>query len=248
MNLDPAAETFDYPVAVDIRELVSVADVMDELDFGPNGSLIFAFEYLATHLDFLANELQNYNDDYLLIDLPGQIELYSHLQPVKSIINFLQREGYSVCAVYCLDSMFVSDRPRFVAGIMMCLSAMVHLEIPHVNLLTKCDQLQDKTIIDEFCDPQVSNIYSTFIEQANETEAEQQQPRRWSRLNAAIAQLIEEYSMVSFIPLDITDEESIDLALMHIDHAIQYGEDVEPTEPRDEQDVDGLDVDGMSFS
>jgi hypothetical protein len=43
---------------------------------------------------------------------------------------------------------------------------------------------------------------------------------------------------VSFIPLDITDEDSVSLVLMHIDHVLQYGEDLEPKEPRDEPDFD----------
>ena len=34
---DPAAEHFNYPVAFDIRDLVSLEDVMDELKLGPNG-------------------------------------------------------------------------------------------------------------------------------------------------------------------------------------------------------------------
>ena len=71
VNLDPAAESFDYPVAVgkfcskmnrvlsysisiqikyrcilaDIRELISLEDVMEELGLGPNGGLIYCMEY-----------------------------------------------------------------------------------------------------------------------------------------------------------------------------------------------------------
>ncbi len=45
---------------------------------------------------------------------------------------------------------------------------------------------------------------------------------------------IEDYSLVSFVPLNIRKEESIQLALAHIDHALQYGEDMEPKEPKDE--------------
>ena len=37
-NLDPAAESFDYSLAFDIRDLISVEDVMEELDLGPNGT------------------------------------------------------------------------------------------------------------------------------------------------------------------------------------------------------------------
>jgi hypothetical protein len=42
--------------------------------------------------------------------------------------------------------------------------------------------------------------------------------------------------MVSFLPLDVSDEDSIDTVLSTIDTAIQYGEDVEPREPRDPDD------------
>jgi hypothetical protein len=34
---DPAAEAFGYPVSIDIRDLVSLEDVMGELQLGPNG-------------------------------------------------------------------------------------------------------------------------------------------------------------------------------------------------------------------
>ena len=67
MNLDPAAETFDYPVSIDIRDLISLSDVMESLDYGPNGGLVYALDYLASHLSFLSNQLHDYPDDYLLI-------------------------------------------------------------------------------------------------------------------------------------------------------------------------------------
>ncbi|KAI4329927.1 hypothetical protein MLD38_028255 [Melastoma candidum] len=35
VNLNPAAENVNYPVAMDIRELVSLDDVMEELGLGP---------------------------------------------------------------------------------------------------------------------------------------------------------------------------------------------------------------------
>lgn len=34
---DPAAEAFNYPVSIDIRDLISLEDVMTELELGPNG-------------------------------------------------------------------------------------------------------------------------------------------------------------------------------------------------------------------
>lgn len=43
-NLDPAADKFEYPPTIDIRDLISLEDVMEEMEFGPNGGLIYCFE------------------------------------------------------------------------------------------------------------------------------------------------------------------------------------------------------------
>ena len=53
VNLDPAAEHFRYPVAADIRDLISLEDVMTEMKLGPNGGLIYCMEYLIDNIDWL---------------------------------------------------------------------------------------------------------------------------------------------------------------------------------------------------
>jgi hypothetical protein len=40
--------------------------------------------------------------------------------------------------------------------------------------------------------------------------------------------------LVSFFPLDISDEDSLQLCLSHIDQAIQFGEDQEVKEPKED--------------
>ena len=64
MNLDPIAENFNYAVAIDIRELISLEDVMEELNQGPNGGLIYCIEHLEENLeDCLTEQLKDYLDD-----------------------------------------------------------------------------------------------------------------------------------------------------------------------------------------
>lgn len=48
VNLDPAAEYFNYEPLADIRELIHLDDAMEDEDlkFGPNGGLVFCMEYL----------------------------------------------------------------------------------------------------------------------------------------------------------------------------------------------------------
>lgn len=47
--------------------------------------------------------------------------------------------NYNVCAIFLLDATFITDPAKFVSGALLSLSAMVQLELPHLNVLTKCD-------------------------------------------------------------------------------------------------------------
>jgi GTPase SAR1 family protein len=62
VNLDPAAEKCNYPIAFDIRELISVDDVMEEMELGPNGGLVFCMEYLLQNLEWLHDEMASYSE------------------------------------------------------------------------------------------------------------------------------------------------------------------------------------------
>eukprot|EP01132_Coremiostelium_polycephalum_P001404 gene1404-1773_t len=232
VNLDPAAEVFNYPVSI-----VTVDEVMDELAYGPNGGLVYAMEYLVENMDWLTDELGDYEDDYIIIDCPGQIELYSHIPVMRVLVDTLQQLGYRVCAVFLVDSQFILDSCKFISGALMCLSAMVRLEIPHINVLTKVDVLKNSTQyreLEKFLDLEVQNLVDELNLETN---------NRYHKLNRAIGSLLEDYSLVGFLPLDISDQESLNVLLQHIDNSIQYGEDLEPQEPKNDFKEEGDDED-----
>lgn len=216
-NLDPAASQFDYPVSIDIRNLVTLEDVMTESNLGPNGGLMYCMELLEDNIEeWLAQELEAYGeDDYLVFDCPGQIEFYSHVPVFRTLIDYLQKNGWKVCAVYLLDSHFVSDAAKFISGTLQALSAMVLLEIPHINVLSKMDICPFKSDIDEFLFPEGKVLAAELTGCMSP---------RYRRMNCAVGNLIDDFSMVSFIPLDITDEDSLAAILLQIDVALQYGE------------------------
>ncbi|PVU89163.1 hypothetical protein BB561_005512 [Smittium simulii] len=140
MNLDPAAEKFTYSPTIDIRELITLEDVMAELDYGPNGGLLYCFEFLMENLDWLEEQIGDFDDDYLIIDCPGQIELYTHIPVMRQFCNVLKNTfKFNVVGVYCLESQFIEDTTKYFSGVMSATSAMFNLEIPQINLLTKMD-------------------------------------------------------------------------------------------------------------
>lgn len=89
---------------------------------------MYCMEYMIQNAEWLEDELGiflkslaflnrgEFQDDYLIFDLPGQIELYSHLGVVPRLCSMLKRFGYNICAVYLLDSHFLSDSGKFLAG------------------------------------------------------------------------------------------------------------------------------------
>ncbi|RLN95330.1 hypothetical protein BBJ28_00013077 [Nothophytophthora sp. Chile5] len=215
VNLDPAADHFEYPVAFGtslsssfpcgyIRDLISVEDVMEELGYGPNGGLDLLTEYS--------------DDDYFIFDCPGQIELYSHLPVMKQLCDSLKDWGFTICGVYLIDSLFIVDPIKFISGVLCSLSAMVQLELPHINVLTKCDLVDEKELT-KYLDPSSGYLLENL---ANSSEP------RWRPLSSAICNVINDFSMVAFVPMNINREESIETVLMHVDHAINYGDDLEP--------------------
>lgn len=232
MNLDPAAEVFHYPVAVDIRELITVEDAMEMMHFGPNGGLIYCMEFLLSRSDWLEEAVGDFNDDYLIFDCPGQIELYMHLPVVKNLTAMLVRLGYTVASVYIVDALFVTEPAKFVSANLMCLSAMLQLELPHISVLTKIDLLKAQGSVDE-------ETLETFLSAdpllLMDHISASMDPR-YVKLTGAIAELLESFSMVSFVPLDISDPESVEFVLSSVDYIIQYGEDLEIKEPRELDD------------
>lgn len=89
---------------IDIKDLISLEDVMEELQYGPNGGLIYCMEFLMNNIDWFEDEVGSYTDDYLIIDCPGQIELYTHFDIMKRLVEALGRMNIAICGVYLLES------------------------------------------------------------------------------------------------------------------------------------------------
>ncbi|KAI9810701.1 MAG: ATP binding protein [Thelocarpon impressellum] len=249
VNLDPAAEDFAHEPDLDIKDLITLEDVMDEMGLGPNGGLIYCFEFLLDNLDFLTEALDPLTEEYLIIlDMPGQIELYTHIPILPTLVRHLTRTGalnLNLCAAYLLESTFVVDRAKFFAGTLSAMSAMIMLEIPHVNVLSKMDLIKstlERRELKRFLDPDTSLLEDDEAE-ADTAMTEASDPATtlqgtsFKRLNRAVAQLIDDFGMVSFLQLDVQEEDSVGAILSYVDDAIQYHEAQEPREPR-ETDVD----------
>jgi GTPase SAR1 family protein len=223
---------------------------MEEMSLGPNGGLIYCFEFLMENLDFLTDPLEEVTDDYLIVfDMPGQIELYTHVPILPGLVKTLMHGSLNIrmCAAYLLEATFVVDRPKFFSGTLSAMSAMLMLEMPHINILSKMDLVKGQVAKREL--KRFVQVDADLIEDDPSRRTTDEEDNRkyrdpatteslmsgsaFHKLNKAVAQLIDDFSMVSYLKLDVQDEDSLNAILSYIDDAIQFHEAQEPKEPKE---------------
>lgn len=57
VNLDPANDHTSYPCALDVRELVTLEEIMSEDTLGPNGGVLYALEEVENNVEWLTEGL-----------------------------------------------------------------------------------------------------------------------------------------------------------------------------------------------
>jgi GTPase SAR1 family protein len=144
VNLDPGALKLPYSPDVDVRNYVDVGDLMEKYGLGPNGALILAADLIADAIENIAEEIEDAHADLVLVDTPGQMELFAFRASGPYIVNELTREPKAI--VYLFDAVFSINPLNYVSN--MFLSAAVYNRFfqPQVHLLSKCDLLPEKEI------------------------------------------------------------------------------------------------------
>lgn len=116
---------------------------MKHLKLGPNGGLIYCMEYLEKNISWLEEKLSKLDKDcYLLFDCPGQVELYTHHNSVKTILSKLVKLDHRLAVLHFVDSHYCSDPAKFISVLLTSLSTMLQIELPHVNILSKADLIE----------------------------------------------------------------------------------------------------------
>ncbi|XP_059161675.1 GPN-loop GTPase 2-like isoform X1 [Physella acuta] len=219
INMDPANDNLPYPCAVDISELISLEDVMTYLHLGPNGGLVYCLEYLEKNVSWLKEKLEIIKDKYLLFDFPGQVELYTHHNSVKNLLEQLTSWDFRLTAVHLVDSHYCSDPGKFVAVLLTSLNTMLQLSLPHVNVLSKVDLIEKHGKLAFNPD-----YYTDVLDLHYLLDHLQDDPllHKYKKLNEALVGIVEDYSLVTFVPLSVEDKESILRVLKVVDKSNGY--------------------------
>lgn len=220
VNLDPANDHCPYTVAVDINELIRLDEVMTELELGPNGGLIYCMEYLEKNLDWLKDKLEGLKGKYLLFDLPGQVELYTNHECIRNIGQQFEKWHYRLTAVHLVDSHHCADASKFVAVLLVTLSTMMKLEMPHVNVLSKIDLVEKHGELDFGLEFYTSCLDMEHL--ASHIDDDPRMPPAFGRLNMALCGLLNDFDYVQFCGLNINDKVTLRSVLNVVDKANGY--------------------------
>lgn len=144
VNLDPGAENLPYEPDVDICDWISLKEIMDEYGLGPNGAQIAAADMLALNTSDIKKSIESFKTDYILMDTPGQLELFVFREAGKYIVKFFNPER-SIIA-YLLDHALAKTSSGFASQLLLSLSTNFRLNQPQINILSKADMLSDEEI------------------------------------------------------------------------------------------------------
>lgn len=222
VNLDSANDTYTYDVsssqcAIDIREVITLEDAMEACDLGPNGAMMYCMQVVHRNAQWLVEKLRGREEPMVILDCPGQVELYVNDSPLKSLLHLLQSQlSLRLVVVNLLDSHICVSPSSYLSSVLASTAMMTSLELPHINIFTKVDL--------------IGNYYESlqfdlrFYGNCEELErlAEGMSEKR-AKLARKLAGVIEDFNLVSYLPFSANDKETQLSVLKQIDRALGCG-------------------------
>ncbi|XP_071730925.1 GPN-loop GTPase QQT1-like [Rutidosis leptorrhynchoides] len=221
INLDPANDSLPYDCAINIEDLIKLSDVMNEHSLGPNGGLVYCMDYLEKNIDWLESKLKPLlKDHYFLFDFPGQVELFFlHSNAKKVIMKLIKNLELRLTVIHLVDAHLCSDPGKYVSALLLSLSTMLHMDLPHVNVLSKID------LIESYGKLAFNLDYYTDVDDLSYLQHHlDQDPRssKYRKLTKELCEVIEGYGLVNFTTLAIQDRESVTNLVKLIDKTNGY--------------------------
>ena len=142
LNLDPGVESLPYSCDIDVRDYVDIVSIMKQYDLGPNGALIMTNDLIASKIDSIQDEIDEVSPDYLLIDTPGQIELFAYRASGQFLVQNLRID--EKMSIFLFDGALITSPINFVSIALLATSIKLRLGLPAINVLTKTDLIGEK--------------------------------------------------------------------------------------------------------
>lgn len=148
INLDPAVSHIPYSPNIDIRDTVNCKQVMSDYNLGPNGAILTSLNLFTTKFGDVMNildERAKEDIDYILLDTPGQIEIFTW-SASGSIITESLASSFPTVITYIIDTAKASSPTTFMSNMLYACSVMYKTKLPMVLVCNKCDIVEFEVI------------------------------------------------------------------------------------------------------
>ncbi|KAL5983461.1 hypothetical protein ACLOJK_017547 [Asimina triloba] len=167
INLDPAVMSLPFGVNIDIRDTVRYKEVMKEFNLGPNGGILTSLNLFATKFDEVVSVLEKRADqlDYVLVDTPGQIEIFTW-SASGAIITEAFASTFPTVIAYVVDTPRSANPVTFMSNMLYACSILYKTRLPLVLAFNKTDVAQHQFALEvdvlavQMQDPDHSSISS----------------------------------------------------------------------------------------
>lgn len=144
LNLDPGVQWLPYAPDVDVRDYVDYAKLAQEFKLGPNGALVASVDASVNHVDSMRGELDKLRPDIVIVDTPGQMELFAYRSSGTYLTHALAGDEKSL--VFLADSLFLNKASDFVSILLLSYSIASRFRAPQVNCVSKIDLLPKEVL------------------------------------------------------------------------------------------------------
>ncbi|MCP4763160.1 MAG: hypothetical protein GY870_15410 [archaeon] len=141
VNLDPGVIKLPYNPHVDIRDFVTLDEVMEKYNLGPNGGLVAATDLMIDYMEDIKFEISEYNNpEIVIIDTPGQMELFAFRATGPMVASSLGFGDVQKVVSFLFDPNICRAPNGFVSTMLLAASVQYRfINISQLNILSKID-------------------------------------------------------------------------------------------------------------
>ncbi|OYT39233.1 MAG: GTPase [Desulfurococcales archaeon ex4484_58] len=222
VNLDPAVEKLPYRPDVDVREYVDARELMEIQGLGPNGALLAAVDMLALKIEELREEIWSIKANYIVIDTPGQMEIFAFRESGPIVINALVGDAKAV-SLFLIDSIQASKPSNYFSALLLAASTQVRMALPQINVLTKID-LVSRDLVEE-----IVSYHDDPSLLATKIVSDRKASLIWGEEDVLV--LVEKLLNMDIVPVSSIDMTGYDNLYAYIQRVVAGGEDYYTEEP-----------------
>eukprot|EP01087_Luapelamoeba_hula_P018009 TRINITY_DN5740_c0_g1_i1.p1 TRINITY_DN5740_c0_g1~~TRINITY_DN5740_c0_g1_i1.p1 ORF type:complete len:458 (-),score=119.53 TRINITY_DN5740_c0_g1_i1:19-1392(-) len=216
LNLDPAVRHVPYGVNIDIRDTVKYKEVMKQYSLGPNGAIMTSLNLFATRFDQVVSLIEKRAStlDYVLVDTPGQIEVFTW-SASGSIIAESLASAFPTVLVFVIDTPRTANPTTFMSNLLYACSILYKFKLPFILTFNKTDVLSHDFAVRWMTD------FNSFLDAVNNESS------YMSSLTRSMSMVLDEfYSTLTTVGVSAMSGAGIDDFFKAVDAAgVEYERD-----------------------